>query len=177
MARVHDRRVNHHVVVDELRGSRAVCENAANCASNEVDSLRAIRLEPLVDRCLIAEIELIARGSERRDPVLLQAPDDGRADESTMACDEHLWIGAFRQYPAPLSQTTELDPLKPRHRHPEQNGAVVKTPDVRGAVRSRPVVHRNVDYTGTSTAAGKSSSKSPKGSKSPKSLRHRTNRS
>ena len=95
---MHDRGVDHQVVVDELGGPRAVGEDAADRAGDEVHRLGPIGPEPVVDRGLVAEIELIARGRQRRDSVLLEAPDDGRADEAAMTCDEHRRIGTFRQY-------------------------------------------------------------------------------
>src|SRR5687767_10559274 len=97
MTRVHDRRVNHQIVVNELCRARAVGENAADRSGNEVNRLGAIHLEPVVYRRLIAKVELVARGCEWRDSVLLEAPDDGRADEAAMACDEDLRGSTFRQ--------------------------------------------------------------------------------
>ena len=61
---VHDRRVNHHVVVDELRRTRRVGQNAADGAGDEKDVLGPIGAEPVVDRRLVAQIQLLARGRE-----------------------------------------------------------------------------------------------------------------
>src|SRR5688500_14956621 len=54
---------------------------------------------------------------------------------------------------APLA--AELDSKKSRHRHSKQNGAVTETPDIRHSVRTRPVIHGNVDYTGTKYSSRK----------------------
>src|SRR5215203_1799058 len=56
---------------------------------------------------------------------------------------------------APLFQTGKLDPEKPRHRHAEQNRAVMEAADVCRPVRPGPVIHGNVDYTGSKYGGGK----------------------
>src|SRR5688500_18826777 len=50
---------------------------------------------------------------------------------------------------APLSQTAEFDSQKSCHRHSKQDGTVVKPADIGRSVGSRPVIHGNVNYTGT----------------------------
>ena len=65
--RVHHGGVDHHVVVDELGGPRRVRQDAADRAGDEKHVLGPIGPEPIVDRRLIAEIELLAR---RRQNVL-----------------------------------------------------------------------------------------------------------
>src|SRR5687767_403016 len=97
MTCVHDSRVNHQVVVDEFCRTRAVGENAADGSGDEIDRLRTIHLEPVVYRRLIPKVELVARGCERRDSALLEAPHDGRADEAAMTRDEDLRSGTYRQ--------------------------------------------------------------------------------
>src|SRR5262249_20148851 len=88
MRRVHDSRVDHHVVVDELRGPRRVRENATDGTGDEVDVLRSIRLEPVIHGGLVAEIDLVARGSQDVAKAAGgQAANDGRANETGVASD------------------------------------------------------------------------------------------
>jgi hypothetical protein len=54
---MHDRRVNQEIVVDELGRARAVREYAADGPRDEVHS-RPVDAKPLVDRGLIAKIEV-----------------------------------------------------------------------------------------------------------------------
>ena len=90
MTRVHNRRMNQQIVVDELGGTRAVGKNSTDRSGNEVDGIGAILFEPVVDRGLIAEIELITSGGKRRDSVFVQPPDDRRAHKTAVACDKHV---------------------------------------------------------------------------------------
>ena len=87
---MNDRRVYQQVVVDELRGASAVCEDAAHSSGDEVHLVRTIRSEPVVDRGLVSQIELRARSGEGCNAVLLETPDDSRPDEAAVARDEHL---------------------------------------------------------------------------------------
>ena len=87
--RVDHGRVDQHVVVDELGRTGRVREDAADRAGHEVDVLGAVRLEPVVDRRLVAQVELLARRGEDLDVrVALEAADERRADEPAVAGDE-----------------------------------------------------------------------------------------
>jgi hypothetical protein len=89
VGRVHHRRVNHHVVVDELCRPRRICKNAADPTRHQEDVLGAIGAEPVIDRRLIAKIELIAsRGEQIAIPVLAETPDDSRTDEASVTGDK-----------------------------------------------------------------------------------------
>ena len=94
---MHDGAVDHQVVVDELGGSGAVGHDAADRACDQVHVLRAIGAEPVVHRCLVAEIELV---SSREEDVLvstrLEATDNGRADEASVAGYEDSGVGGNR---------------------------------------------------------------------------------
>ena len=59
---VHHRGVDHHVVVDELGRPGGVGEDAAHRSRHQEDVLRAVRAEPVVDRRLVAQVELLAGG-------------------------------------------------------------------------------------------------------------------
>ena len=87
---MHHRGVNHHVVVDEFRRPRRVGHDAADGAGDEIDVLGPVGPEPVVDRGLIAEIELIARGGQDvLEAELFEPPDDGGANQAAMAGDEN----------------------------------------------------------------------------------------
>ena len=60
MRRVHHRRVNHHVVVDELGRPRRVGEDAADGPGDEEHVFGPVRPEPVVHGRLVAEVELLA---------------------------------------------------------------------------------------------------------------------
>ena len=86
---MHHRGVDHHVVVDELRRPRGVRHDAADGAGDEIDVLGTVGAEPVVDRRLIAQIELIARGGEDVvEAELFEPADDGGADQAAVAGDE-----------------------------------------------------------------------------------------
>ena len=59
VSRVHHGAVDHHVVVDELRRSRAVGHDSADRASDEEHVLGPVRLEPVRHLGLIAQVELV----------------------------------------------------------------------------------------------------------------------
>src|SRR4029079_3552716 len=82
------RGVDHHVVVDEFRGPRAVRHDAAHGSSDEKYELGTVGAKPVIHRCLIAQIELTARGGENiLEPFRLETPDDCRPDEALMPRD------------------------------------------------------------------------------------------
>ena len=90
MRRMHHRRVNHHVVVDELGRSCRVGKNTAHGAGNEIHEFRAIGAEPVVDGRLVAQVELIAGGREDiRIAEGLQPSHNGGADEPAMTGNEN----------------------------------------------------------------------------------------
>ncbi len=70
MTRMHDSGVDEQVVVNELCGPRAVCEDAAYGSGDEIDEVGLVDAKPLVDGRLIAQVELFARSGERCDTVL-----------------------------------------------------------------------------------------------------------
>jgi hypothetical protein len=81
--------VDHHVVVNELGGPRRVRHDAADGAGDEINVLRSIGAEPIVDRRLIAEIELLARRGENvLEAKLLETANDRRANEAPVTGDE-----------------------------------------------------------------------------------------
>ena len=87
-ARLRDGGVNHQVVVDELRRARGVGENAADRARDQEDVLGLVRLEPVVHRRLIAQIELVSRGAEDiGEPGRIQTAHDRGTDQATMSRD------------------------------------------------------------------------------------------
>lgn len=86
---MHHRGVDHHVVVDEFSGAHGVGHDAADGAGDEIDVFGTIGAEPVVDRRLIAKIELIARrGQDVRVAELIEPPADGGADEAAVAGNE-----------------------------------------------------------------------------------------
>ena len=69
--------VDHHVVVEELGRPGGVGHDAPNRARHEHDVLGPIGPEPVVDRCLIAEIKLIAPSSQHvREALRLELAHD-----------------------------------------------------------------------------------------------------
>ena len=88
---MHHRGVNHHVVVDEFRRPRRVGHDAADGAGDEIHVFGSIGAEPVVDRRLIAQIELIARrGQDVLEAELFEATNNRGADQAAMAGDEDL---------------------------------------------------------------------------------------
>jgi hypothetical protein len=82
--------MNHHVVVDELCRPRRIGEDAADGAGDEKDVVRSVRAEPIVDRRLIAKVELIAsRGQDALKPELLQPSKNRGTDQAPMAGNEN----------------------------------------------------------------------------------------
>ena len=71
-------------------GPRRVGEDAADRAGREIDVLGTIGLEPVVDRRLIAQIELLARRGLDLDgtELALEPPEDRGPREPAMAGDE-----------------------------------------------------------------------------------------
>ena len=87
-ARLDNRRVNHQVVVDELRRTRAVGQDSADRARDQKDVLGLVRPEPVVHGRLVAQIELLSGHAEDiRESGGLEAADDRRANQSTMPGD------------------------------------------------------------------------------------------
>ena len=81
--------MDHQVVIDELRGPRGVRENASNRASCQVDVLGTVGLEPVVHACLIAQIELLARGGQHLPGTrTIQAPQDRGTHQPAVAGNE-----------------------------------------------------------------------------------------
>ena len=91
---MHNGRVNHQVVVDELRRARAVREDPADGAGDEMHEVGPVGAEPVVDRGLVAQVELVAtRGEDVAIAARLELADDRRADEAAMAGDEDARVG------------------------------------------------------------------------------------
>ncbi len=85
MRRVDHRRVDHHVVVDELGGARAVGENAPDGSGDEKDELGSVGFEPVVHGSLVPEVELVASGKQQIGEALVrQTSNDGRAHEPSV---------------------------------------------------------------------------------------------
>ena len=85
--------MDHQVVVDELGRPGAVGEDPADRARDEEHVLRAVRLEPVVHRRLVAQIELMASRAENvREAVGVQPASDGGSNEASMPCDVHAGI-------------------------------------------------------------------------------------
>src|SRR3954447_18437749 len=86
MRRMHDRAVDHHVVVDELRRPGAVGEDAANGAGDEEDVVRSVGLEPVRHLGLVAKIELVSlRREDVGEALRLESPDDRGTNQPRMA--------------------------------------------------------------------------------------------
>ena len=62
---MHEGRVDHHVVVNELGRTGAVRHDAADGARDEEHVLGAVFFHPPVDRGLVAEVELTAPRQEQ----------------------------------------------------------------------------------------------------------------
>src|SRR4029079_1740700 len=93
MRRVHDRRVNQHVVVNELGGACRVREDAAHSSGNEEDIVGAIGTKPVTDGSLIAEIELIAGCGEQPGCTgPFESSNDGRANQPSATSDEYAGV-------------------------------------------------------------------------------------
>jgi len=95
---LHHRGVDHHAVVDELRGAGGVRHDPADRAGDEVHVLGAVGFEPVGDGGLVAQVELLARRGQHLDGVIaLKAADHGGADEAAVTGDEdarrcgHAW--------------------------------------------------------------------------------------
>ena len=89
MRGVHHRGVNQHVVVDELGRPGRVGHDAADGAGDEVDVLGPVGAEPVVDRGLVAQVELVARcGQDVAGAARLEQPHERGSDEPAMAGDE-----------------------------------------------------------------------------------------
>ncbi len=85
-ARLHDRGVDHQVVVDELGRARAVGQDAADRARDEENIIGAVGLEPVIHRRLIAQIELVPRGAEDvGEAGGVQPAHERRADQAAMS--------------------------------------------------------------------------------------------
>ena len=88
-AGLDDGAVDQHVVVEELGRPGGVRHDAADGAGDEEHVVGAVGLEPVVDRRLVTEIELVAAG--REDLVVtgrFEPAHDRRADQSGVAGDE-----------------------------------------------------------------------------------------
>ena len=87
-ARLHDRGVDHQVVVDELGRARAVGQNPTDRARDQEHIIGTVGLEPVIDRGLIAQVELVTRGAEDvRESGGVQPAHERRADEAAMSGD------------------------------------------------------------------------------------------
>src|SRR6185503_20883819 len=95
MRGMHHRRVDHHVVVEELGGPCGIRQDTADGPCHEKDVLRTVRTEPVFHGGLIAKIQLVpCRRQQLIEPSTAQPARDGRANEATMARDEDscAWI-------------------------------------------------------------------------------------
>ena len=85
---MHHSAVNHHVVVDELRGARAVGEDPADGAGDEEHVLGTIGLEPMRHLGLVAQIQLLTLGREDVGESLgLEPTHHRRSNQSGMTRD------------------------------------------------------------------------------------------
>ncbi len=99
MRGVDDRGVDHHVVVDELRRPRRIRQDPADRARHQEHVFGAVGPEPVVDRRLIPQIQLLA-GCREQTPVagITQLPQDGGSDQAAMPGHEntrilvHQWL-------------------------------------------------------------------------------------
>ena len=65
-------------------------QDAADGAGDEVDVFGPVGAEPVIDRGLIAQVELIARGGQDvRESELLEPADHRRANQAAVTGDEH----------------------------------------------------------------------------------------
>ncbi len=88
MGRVHDGAMNHHVVVDELSGTRAIGEDATDGASDEKYITRPVGRKPVRHLALIAKVDLVsARGENIGESLVLKMPHQCRSDESSVSSD------------------------------------------------------------------------------------------
>ena len=88
MAGVHDRAVDHHVVVDELGRPGAVGHDPADRAGHQEHVLGPVGLEPVRDLCLVAQVELLAPCREDVGEALgLEPTNHGGAHQAGMAGD------------------------------------------------------------------------------------------
>ena len=94
---MHHRGVDHHVVVEELGRAGGVGHDAADGPGDEEHVVGTIRLEPVVDRRLVAEVELVAgRGEDVRVARGREAAEDGRTDQPSVTGDEDPRVGGHR---------------------------------------------------------------------------------
>ena len=85
---MHDRGVDHQVVVDELRRPPGVGPDAADGAGDEKDVLRPMRVEPAIHRRLVAQVELVAAGGQQVAEALGSQPaGDRRTHQPAVAGD------------------------------------------------------------------------------------------
>ena len=86
---MHDRAVDHHVVVEELRRTGGVRHDAADGPRDEEHVLGPVGLEPVVDRALVAQVELVTgRGEHVRIARGGEAPEHGRTNQTPVAGHE-----------------------------------------------------------------------------------------
>ena len=82
---VHDRAVDHHVVVDELRRTGAVGHDPADRAGDQEHVLGSVGLEPVRHLGLVAQIELLPLGGENVGVAIsFETANDRRPDEARM---------------------------------------------------------------------------------------------
>ena len=102
VAGVHHRCVDHHVVVEELRRAGGVRHDAADGPGDEEHVVGTVGLEPVVDRALVAEVELVTgRGQHVRVPRGREAAEHGRTDQASVAGDEDPRVGGHRLHGLP----------------------------------------------------------------------------
>src|SRR5664280_1723198 len=112
MRRVDHRGVDHHVVVEELRGPGGVGHDATDRACHQVHVVGPVGPEPVVDRRLVAQVELVTSSDEEsREALSLELPEHSRSDQTGMACDEDSRILRYRRHcslPNPLVPPTRV---------------------------------------------------------------------
>ena len=87
---VHDRRVDHHVVVQELGGSGGIGKDATDRSRDEEYTLRAVCTEPIVDGRLVPEVQLLSRRREQVFEAFRTEPaQEGRSDQASVAGHKH----------------------------------------------------------------------------------------
>ena len=100
---VHHGGVDHHVVVDELGGPRGVGEDAPHRPRHQEDVLRPGRPEPVVDRRLVAQVELLpGRGRDAGEALRVEPPRDGRPHQAPVPGHEDARVGAHLDHAAPI---------------------------------------------------------------------------
>ena len=90
IGRMNHRSVDHHIVVDKLRRPRRVRDDSADGARHQKHILGAVGAKPIVDRRLVAQIQLFSRcGQDVLESFTVQAPQNRRSDETGVASDIH----------------------------------------------------------------------------------------